>query len=113
MKSTTMKTTMLDKPISEQWMEIIKTVLVIVTPLIITVWKLADTYSKIRKEEMASRIKDAIDDVVTPKFDQLINQIKGISEQQSRDREQINNKIDQQSRDFNKQVLDLMKEIKK
>ena len=103
----------INKDAHDQWMEIVKTILVFVAPLIATVWKLSDTYSKIRKEEMASRIKDAIDDVVSPKFDQLLSQIKSISEQQNKDREQINNKIDQQSREINKQVLDLMKEIKK
>ena len=99
-----MKAQMLDKPSSmhDQWIEIVKYVLLYVAPFVAAVWKITDKWAEVRKQHLSDSLKEAVKSVVDPKFEQIETKMDEIKKQADRDRDQVNQKL-----------YELFKEIKK
>jgi len=97
----------------DEWIDILKTVLLYVIPFIATIWKLSDVYAKAAKDRLSESLKDAVRDVVNPQLEQINAKMDDMKRVQRQENSELNNKIEAQSREFNKQVIDLMKEIRK
>jgi len=97
----------------DQWIEIVKTVLLYVIPIFAAIWKITDAWAKVQKDRLSESMKDAVRDVITPQLNQINDKMDEMKRVQQSDTTNLNKKIEDQSREFNKQVIDLIKEIRK
>lgn len=89
-----MKTSMLDKPtMHEQWIEIVKYVVIYVTPLVVAIWKITDKWGEVQKQRLAESLKEAVRDVVNPQLQEINHKIDEIKKQAERDRDATNGKF--------------------
>ena len=83
----------LKENLHEQWIEIVKYVLIYVTPIIAAIWKVTDAWSSIQKKKLSESLKDAVKEVVNPQLSEISHKMDQIKAQQDKDREDVNKKF--------------------
>jgi len=95
---------MVEKPVSmhDQWIEILKYILVFVFPTMAAIWQVTNKWAEVQKQRLSESLKEAVKEVVNPKFEAMERRMDVMTEQIGRNKETSD-----------KQYVDLIREIKK
>lgn len=98
---------------NDQWMDIVKTVIVYVAPFVVIIWKITDRWAEIQKQRLTDSLTDAVRNAVDPKFNEMNVKIDEIKRRQDHDRRELDQKLEKQTQDFNAQLMQIIRDQRK